>query len=196
MDYNDINLRLKRLYQSLEQRFETDVFGSTQTKHTKEGKTFSVTISFDAKYDEHETFNRINTIISNLANLKDHLRARLKAQGGDPKRIEDEINESPPLQLVLDLSNQEKHGYPLKTRRSKKDPKIINVSKGISAKPGVRATGIITDPITGASHSNNMVVVITAEVVDGQGKYICSLNDLVDRSLAAWEAVIAKYNLE
>ena len=196
MDYDDIDSRLKRLHLSVNQRFETNVFEHTQSKQTNDGKLFTVTISFDAKHDENETINRINTIISNLANLKDHLKTKLKQQGGDESDIENEINQSLPLQLVLDLHNQEKHGYPLtKIRRSQKDPKIINVSKGISSRPGMRATKFIRDRATGAGHTDNMAVVITGEVVDGQGNLLYGLNDLIDKALSAWEVIMAKFNL-
>ena len=196
MDYDDINSRLRRLYLSLGQRFEANIFEHEQSKETRDGNKVTVTISFDGKHDVDETRNRINTIISNLANLKDHLKTKLKQKGGDPQEIENEINQSLPLQLVLDLNNQEKHGYPLKEkRRSKKDPKIINVSKGISSIPGMNAPRFIRDPITGAGHTDNMAVVITGEVVDGQGNLLYSFNDLINRSSDAWETIVTKFNL-
>ena len=196
MDYDDINSRLKRLYLSLGQRFETNIFEHEQSKVARDGNKVTVTISFDGKHDVDETRNRINTIISNLANLKDHLKTKLKQKGGNPQEIENEINQSLPLQLVLDLNNQEKHGYPLKeTKRSKKDPKIINVSKGISSIPGMNATRFIRDSITGAGHTDNMAVVITGEVVDGQGNLLYSFNDLINRSSDAWETIVTKFHL-
>ena len=197
MDYNDINSRLGRLYLSINQKFEGDVLEHIQTKKVTDGKKVTISITFDAKHDENETINRINNIIGNLANLKDHLKTRLKQQGVDPQKIEDDINQNLPLQIILDLNNQEKHGYPItKIRRSGKDPKIINISKALSSRPGVRATAFIRDPITGAGVTNNMAIVITAEVVDSQGNRLYYLNDLIDKSLNSWELIITKYNLK
>lgn len=198
MDYNDINLRLKRLYLSIDQQYESDVLQHMQTKmERKEDGKFTITMDFNAKHDDDETINRINSMIAGLANLKDHLITKLKLQGGDPQDIENEINQNLPLQLILDLHNQEKHGYPLtKTRRSGKDPKIINISKAISPRPGVIATAFIRDPITGAGATNNMAIVITAEIVDSQGNSLYYLNDLINKSLNTWEIIITKYNLK
>lgn len=198
MDYNDINLRLRCLYLSIDRQYESDVLQHMQTKTERyEDGKFTITIDFNAKHDEHETINRINSIIAGLANLKDHLMTKLKLQGGNPQDIENEINQNLPLQLILDLHNQEKHGYPLtKIRRSGKDPKIINISKAISPKPGVIATAFIRDPVTGAGVTNNMAIVITAEIVDSQGNSLYYLKDLIDKSLNIWELIIAKYNLK
>ncbi len=197
MDYNDVNLRLKRLYLSIDQQYESDVLQHMQTKKekTKNGN-FTVTINFNAKHDENETINRINSIIASLANLKDHLMAKLKLQNGNPEDIENEINQDLPLQLILDLNNQEKHGYPLtKTRRSGKDPKIIDISKALSSRPSIKPITFIRDPITGAGATSNMAIVISAKVVDSQGNLLFYLNDLIDKSLKSWERIIINFNL-
>ncbi|MDD5012950.1 MAG: hypothetical protein PHI45_03070 [Candidatus Pacebacteria bacterium] len=197
MDYNDVNSRLERLYSSIDKQYESDVLEHMQTKiEKKEGDTFTMTIDFNAKLNENEDVNRINSIIAGLANLKDHLKTKLKLKGGNPQNIEDEINNDLPLQLILDLNNQEKHGYPLLNKRSGKDPKITDISKGLSPKPGVIATAFIKDPITGAGHTNNMAIVITARVVDGDGNLLYYLSDLIDKTLNSWEAIIDKYNLK
>lgn len=82
-----------------------------------------------------------------------------------------------------------------KTRRSGKDPRIINISKALSPRPGVKATAFIRDPITGAGATNNMAIVIIAEIVDNQGNLIYHLSDLINKSLKAWEEIITKYKL-
>jgi len=184
------------LYLSINSKFEGNVLEHIKTEYFTKGKKFSVSVNFKAKHNKNETINRINTIISNLANLKDHLKIRFKQKGGDPQKIEDEINQDLPLQLILDLYNQEKHGYPLKiTRRSGKDPRIVNISKAITTRPGVIATGFIRDPITGAGVTNNIAIVITADIVDNQGNLLCSLSDLISKSLNSWETIMTKYNL-
>ncbi len=196
--YKDINSRLERLYLSIDQKFENDVLKHIQTKKiNNEGKS-TLSITFDAKHDENETINRINNIISNLANLKDHLKTKLEQQGEDSQKIENEINRDLPLQIILDLYNQEKHGYPLTIhRRSKKDPRIINISKGLSPIPGERANAFLMIPIAGGTgFNNNMAVVITAQVVDNNGKLLYNFNDLIDKSLNSWELIMTKYNLK
>jgi len=198
MDYNDVRSRLKRLYLSIDLRYESDVLQHMQTKiEKKEAGKFTIEIDFNAKHDEDETINRINAIIAGLANLKDHLKTKLRQRGGNPQEIETEIDNELPLQLVIDLNNQEKHGYPLKkSNRSKKNPKIINIAKALSPRPGVPATAFIRDPITGAGYTDNMAIVITADVIDGKGNLLLSLNDLIDKSLDTWEKIVSKYGLK
>ena len=197
MDYNDINSRLKRLYTSIDQRYEDDVLQHMQTRtESKEDGKFTIIIDFNRKHDENETINRINGIVSSLANLKDHLKKKMEERSGNSQAIEDEIDKELPLQLILDLNNQEKHGYPLtKSRRSGRDPKIVNIAKAISLRQGVKATAFIRNPITGAGATDNMAIVITAEVVDGNGNNLYYLNDLIDKSLNAWEKIVTKYKL-
>jgi hypothetical protein len=197
MDYNDINSRLRRLYLSVDQQYESDVLQHVQTKTEKnENGRVTLVIDFKAKHDDNETINRINGIVGGLANLKDHLKTRLRLKGGDPQDIENEINKDLPLQLILDLNNQDKHGYPLtETRRSKKDPKIVKITKALSIRPGVMATEFIRDPITGAGVTNNMAIIISAEVIDGDGNLLFYLKDLIKKSLNSWEEIISKYNL-
>lgn len=197
MDYDNINSRLKRLYLSVDQQYEDDVLEHMQTRtEVGDDGMLSVIFDFRAKHDEDETVNRINGIISGLANLKDHFKKVMQERGGDPQVIEDEIDKELPLQVILDLNNQEKHGYPLtKYRRSKKDPKIVDIDKAITARPGVVPTAFIRNPITGAGATNNMTIVITAKIVDGSGNLLYYLNDLVDRSLNAWEGIMAKLKL-
>lgn len=197
MDYNDINLRLKRLYLSIDQQYEDNFLDHMQIRtENKEDGQFKLVLDFNANNNESETTNKINSIVSNLANLKDHLINKLELKGGNAQDIENEINLSLPLQLILDLNNQEKHGYPLsKIRRSMKDPKIIDIKKAASSKPGTRSSEFVIDPITGAGHTNNMVVVITARVVDGQNNFLYYLGDLIKKSLLSWEEIIIKFSL-
>jgi hypothetical protein len=198
MDYNDIDLRLRRLYSSLDQQYEDNVLQHMQTKVEKsEDGKFTITVDFNAKYDEVETLNKVIGIISGLANLKDHLKTRLRSKGGNTNDIETEIDQDLSLQLIIDLYNQEKHGYPLtKHKRSGKDPRIIDLSKAITSRPGVIATAFIRDPITGACVTDNMAIIISGKVVDMQGNTLYSLSGLINKCIDSWEKIIIKYNLK
>ena len=58
--------------------------------------------------------NKIFIIFYNLASLKDNIKNCLEKKGLDKNLIEIEINNSLHLQVLIDIVNQEKHGYPLK----------------------------------------------------------------------------------
>ncbi len=191
MDYNNVETRLKKIYASVGEQF---TYGHAALDMTyTEGKERSVSISFFNPDDEPKILNQINSVISNLANLKDCLKKKIEESGNDPQVIEDEINNSPHLQVILDLSNQEKHGYPLtKTRRSGKDPLITNVGRVLSSsnKPdNIRHEG------SDGSSMMNMMVMITADITDSHGDKLYRLDYLVETTLSAWEQIIIKYNL-
>lgn len=197
MDYSDINTRLDRIYASVDQKnkYGIDALTSVRTKYTKgPGSTFQFSIVFGEEGETPVNLNQIHTIISNIANLKDCLKSAMIKQDKDGELIEQDINNSTFLQLILDLSNQEKHGYPLtRVRRSKKDPQIKNISGAltVSNKPdGITYVG------SDGARVQNMMVTVVADITDSGGARICSLDELVDGAISAWEKAIDKHALK
>ena len=126
MDYNDVADRLKRTLKSIQARFDDDI-AVYSTVEKKDGR---VNVKFEIQGDKEEMINKVFIILYNLASLKDHLKNKLKKSSLNPSLIEDEINHSIHLQVLIDIINQEKHGYPLKqSNRSGKNPLIQNVKK-------------------------------------------------------------------
>jgi hypothetical protein len=153
-----------------------------------------IEFSFFDPNDEPKILNQINNIILNLANIKDCLKQKLTERGDDPQIIENEINNSIYLQVIIDLSNQEKHGYPLiKNRRSKKDPLIKNIGRSltVSNKPDN-----IRFEKNDGSAIQNMMISIDADIVDSANNLLCRIGDLVENALNAWNTIIQKYNIK
>jgi len=151
-----------------------------------------INISFFNPDEEPKVINQINSIISNLANIKDCLKQKLEKRGDSSQAIENEINNSLCLQIIVDLANQEKHGYPLKRRRSQKDPLIKNVSRALM--PSNKPDNIRYERSDGSAVMNVMTS-ITAEIVDSEGNLLCRLDDLVEKSINDWNQIIKKYNI-
>jgi hypothetical protein len=195
MDYNNTKSRLERVYSSINGILEEDMRNCIKVEHQENHTGKSIKISFDNNFEEAEAENKINVIIHNLANLKDHLKKKVK----DGQDIENEINGSLYLQIVLDLSNQEKHGYPLtRIRRSDKDPRITNIRQSLRAYPNSSNSKIsfFIDPHTGIrGTTNNCIIAINADVVDLRGDRIFDLDELIERAIVAWEVIIKKYNI-
>ncbi len=195
MDYNNVEIRLKKIYASIGEQFAYGqaALDTTHTELKAEKEERLVIISFFNPDDEPKILNQINNVISNLANLKDCLKKKIEESGNDSRVIEDEIDNSQHLQIILDLSNQEKHGYPLtKTRRSGKDPLITNIGRALS--PSNKPDNIRHERSDGSSMMNIMVK-ITADITDSQGDILYRLDDLVENALRAWEQIIIKHNL-
>jgi len=196
MDFNNFKSRLERIYSSIDQRIEEDHGESIKVEWGGNGDKDNVVvgttihISFDKGKKESTDLNKIILIVHNLANLKDHLKKIIS----NPKDIEQAINDSTYLPIVLDLSNQEKHGYPLtKFRRSFKDPKIVNVTHGMIVSAGLSTFSI--DLMTGESQTKNCPIAMHANIVDSNNIHLFTLDELVDGAITDWEEIIKKFNI-
>ena len=111
----------------------------------------------------------------------------------DSSLVEKEIDNSLYLQLIADLSNQDKHGYPLtKTRRSGKDPLIENISTCLimSSKEDGSDTASMSFKLDGTGvpiFEGNNKISVSADIVDASKNYICGFNIMVENATKQWE---------
>lgn len=191
MDFNDIKSRLERLYASINARFDENIGKHINiTNGTKDGRKF-VRLTFDK--DSEGSLNKILLIIHNLANLKDHLKKVLSSKGGNKEDIENEINDSLSLQLIIDLSNAEKHGYPTNRRRSQLDPQIRRIRHSMAAKG--KTAFSITFPSGEYKAEGDCKIVIDADIVNEKEELIMGLDQLINSGLLKWEELIKKYDI-
>lgn len=185
MDFNDLALRLERLYASIGQATDCDILKYVHVQRDSKWSN-SYVITFDNGKNEAEKANLLFPIIEHLAKLKDHLKNML---GTNSKKVEDEINNNENLQLIMGLSNAEKHGYPLThSNRSNKKPKLINVKNALVIPPqeqiGINLkTGELVE-------WNNCYITIDGDVVDEHDVFICHIPQLLSSSTRAWENFI------
>jgi len=198
MDFNDLNSRLKRLSLALDKRYELDIKPQVNISRKVSGDIHEIGFSFGAM-EETEMIERIFSVINNIAGLKDHLKNKLESIGKNPKLVESMINGSKALSLVLDLWNQDKHGYPLKkTNRSNLSPQIVNVDQGLvisnsSNKASVSFT--ITEDSASYASSENAAIAISGEVVDDSGKFIISVENMFRRAIIDLESFLEAQGL-
>jgi len=195
MDFNDIKTRLERVYSSINARFDNNIEKHVKKHliHIKEENKVLIGVSFNKISKEVDDLNKIIMIIHNLANLKDHLKSIISGRDETPEVIEQEINNSFDLQLIIDLSNQEKHGYPLtRTNRSGKNPQIRNVNNVLQ----LTGSSSVRISMNGKVESQgNVKVSIIADITDENGNKIVELDKLIGNAISKWEEVIKKYNL-
>lgn len=183
MDFNNIEQRISLLYKAIESHnsFIQPMIPITEEKE-KDGKRYlTITMGggITSKDEKLEAYNRIILIIHNIANIKDNLKKFLSDRNLDEKVVEITIDDSTHLSIIADLSNSEKHGYPLtKTRRSKLDPKIINIRKEWNIKSPLAKV------FYNAMDSN---VEFVADIVDFNDNFICDFNELIEKSIENWE---------
>lgn len=196
MDIDNIKNRMERVYLSISQCFDENIGKHINIKHKVDGKHWQTTVSFGEK-NKAEIYNQIFIIVSHIAKLKDHLKNLYASKGGDVKLIENEIESSEYLKLVIDLDNKEKHGE-LKKSRSGKYPYLDEIYRALSVRAGrqVQSGSFSIDPFTGQFETKgDIVITITAEVKANDGTRICSLDELINKSMGKWEEIISKYNV-
>lgn len=198
MEFNDVTARLARTLASMNGRFDQEV-----TKHLKRELIFDQRDRLQADHffveqDQADTENKILIILHNLASLKDHLKNFLRANRHDPQLVENEINQSLHLQVLIDLVNQEKHGYPLtRNNRSGKNPVIKNAMKAMSISTGSEPNSVagISGDFGGAIQvTGNSKITIMAWIHDHSGAMIFTLDDLVNTSFEKLNNLAMRYS--
>ncbi|WP_264559243.1 hypothetical protein [Flavobacterium sp. N2270] len=183
MDFNNLEQRLSILYKAINLHYsfykpvvpETEEYVENGKRHLK--VTFGGgSINTDEKL---EVYNRMILVIHHLANIKDNVKKYLADRNLDDKVVESRINSSMHLSIITDLSNSEKHGYPLtKTRRSKLDPKITNI----------REAWNINYPLSKVFYNPmNSNIEFTADIVDFNDNIISDFNELIEKAIENWE---------
>lgn len=148
-----------------------------------------------------ELSNLAHSVIHNLANLHDHLRRWARNNGHDPQRIEDAISNSASLQIIIDLSNNDKHGYPpWKGGRSGKAPKLVDVTRDLRLTTAPEAGSYVVVTLTPSglkqvSGTGSTSVIIIGQVVDSNGAVIGDLYQIELEALGAWEEVLNRLGI-
>lgn len=208
MDYNDFSDRLRRTLNSLNARFNDDieVFVEKEEKETinpDNSITRTISISYSFGKESYETImNKIFIILYNLSSLKDHLKNALKVKGVNQQEVEDEINNSLHMQVLIDIVNQEKHGSPLyKTNRSNKNPKIMDARQSLiitaTATPeNSKTQSAIFFTQTGIQQVGNgsQKMAITAKIVDGDNNLLFHLDELLETSYENFLKIANKHD--
>lgn len=194
MDYNDFASRLKRTLTSLNGRFDDDIAVYITQGQDENGSYFSMQAGND---DEETIINKIFIILYNLSSLKDNLKNCFKNKGLNPQIVEDEINNSLHLQVLIDIVNQEKHGYPLKrSNRSNKNPLIKHAMQSIvmttSSEPGSSAGMFFNE--NGLNIVGDSKMALTARIFDDKNNFLFMFDELADTCFEKFEQMAKQYN--
>ncbi|MCH7903983.1 MAG: hypothetical protein IH944_05375 [Armatimonadetes bacterium] len=193
MDFNSIEERLERLYSAIDERADVDLQKHVRVKlvGTPGKEPFEAKISFDGVEDRAGKSRVIISINENLANLKDNLKNRL---GARRELVEEFIDTNVALQLLIDLANANKHGYPLtRTERSGRSPRLENIGCSCVVPPGETfGINLKSGQVIG---SEKCRIEITADVVDKAGEPICKWSSLINDAIEGWETFMRQHNI-
>src|SRR5262245_23193863 len=111
MSNDDLLERIHRIHAAIDAVVEGDISQFPPEVISNE-KGFSIYQDFLGGLNASQISNVAHSLIHNVANLHDHFKRWLRKVGQDPKRVDDLLKVSAALQVVKDLSNNDKHGYP------------------------------------------------------------------------------------
>lgn len=213
MDFNDLHARLDRTLSSFDSRFEINLRDnlSAEVNEAETEKSVSLVIGDDT---QSEMTNKIFLILYNLAILKDHVANALRKKSLNGNLIETEINNSLHLQILVDLVNQDKHGYPLtKTNRSNKNPILTGINQVIefsndrpmplleSGEPDILKFLSQNEPSVSMNFggevgsSGNNKTVIRAEISDDKHNLLFSIDELIEECYSKFDSFIKRHSL-
>ena len=168
---------------------------------TKTEQFIALCQDFRGDLNDEELSNLAHSMIHNIANLCDHLRRWAAHNGQDKNKVDETVNQSFALQIIKDLSNNDKHGYPPRDGgRSGISPKLVGINRvfQLTTKPEVGAYMAMTlghDGTPKVSGSGSAKAVITGDVVDRSNNRIGDLHEIAIEAVEAWEQLLNDFNL-
>jgi len=181
---------MNRIYSSINLKYDDDVVKNTNITIYDNNKIKGYFINFGRDSDS-EKHSKIISILYNISTLKDHLKGALLSKHLDKDIVEDTIDSNLYLQLLIDLVNQDKHGYPLtKTNRSKKNPVLKNFSQNLQLGKYNEKASLTISKTGKIITQGNSRISITCDVFDENGNKLCSIDELIDNCLKVFEELI------
>lgn len=188
--------RIRRIYSAIEALEETDLNKLKATVIATD-KTKGVIQDFRGGLTHEQLSNTAHTLIHNIANLRDHLKKWAARNGKDKKKVDEAFAQSLELQIIKDLSNNDKHGYPPRHGGlSGKFPQLVNINRLMQlttqAKKG-STIGMTLGPggVPKSFGNGTAKVILTGDVVDNKNNRIGDLHQIATKAVEAWEQLLA-----
>ena len=198
---DDIRRRIMRIYAAVGEVATTDTSEFEQEVLQRANGTFRIGINFQGKLSADQMANQLFSAIHNIANLKDHLKSWARKRGFQAGAVEAAIDESPDLQLVMDLANSDKHGPARDGGRSKLGPSLSNIARGLKLgdEAGNKGTVTVSLSLRGPSHvatNGPAEFIVNADVVDSAGHRISDVRSILKEAIICWETLLKRWSGE
>jgi len=200
MTPEQLNLRVRQMHASLGDLSTADL-SSVVSRSGVQGERFYVSVDFSDGVPDTALMNMADSLLNNIARLKDHLGVWCKAQNvtydGDAV-----IDSTAATKLVHDLWNTEKHGQ-LNTRRfptrSGTKPQLVEVRRAMVLSTGAvagSATVMTFDrngrPVVMTTGGGKAELVIDGDIVDEQGAHIAGFVETCEAAVTRWERALTE----
>ncbi len=194
MNINSLKERMQILYASVERRLKK-LSPSAETSINVTKWELFTRVRFGSS-SPPQLRSDVNAIISDLASLRDIIKVNLRAKGLSPRIMEDAINASFHLQLIVDLNNEYKHGHPLRDGyRSGVEPIVGPLVEGLKVPPGETVDMVVEYASGRVEIDKDFEVVITGDITTRDGRRLCTLDELFDTALTEYEGIMKENGL-
>ena len=156
---------------------------------------------FSGGLSQAQLDNTAYGLVHNVASLRDHLKRWASHNARDKEKVEAALRASTPLQIIIDLSNNDKHGHPPRDGgKSGLSPRLTNVRRAMRLTTKSERgswVGLTLDArgqpvVHGPGEAK---AVLTGDIVDGAGTHIGELCDVASEAVGAWEQLLQAYRL-
>ncbi len=195
---NELTIRIRRLYAAIDGIEESDL-RAFKGKIVATEKHIEFYQDFRAGLTDEELSNRVHSLIYNIASLYDHLRKWADNNGYNKNKVEIAVNNSEALKIIIDLANNDRHGYPPRDGgRSRKSPKLVDLDRVLQLTTGSEpGSGVAVtfgrDGTPMIAGSGSAKVIITGDVIDKDGNRIGDLSEIAVTAVEAWEQLLQNF---
>ena len=192
--------RIHRIYYSIKHVEKTDP-KKLKADMIATDEIMTVIQAFRGGLTDEELSNLAHMLIHNIANLHNHLKKWALNDGKDEKKVDEAFAKSMELQIIMDLSNNDKHGYPPRDGgKSKKCPKLVNINRVMQLKTQAKKGSTIkmtlgAGGVPKLSGDGSAKAIITGDVVDNKNNRIGDLHKIAIKAVEAWEKLLVDFGM-
>jgi hypothetical protein len=201
MSADDLVLRVQRLYAAVGTSEETDI-SKFAPKVINDSHRIGFYQDWSGELSEAGVANIAHSLIHNIAGLRDNLKKWAARNGKDETQVDAAFNNSEALKIIMDLSNNDKHGYPPRNGGySGKSPKVDRVKRTLrmTTKPEKGSSIRLTftwDGIPKVSGDGTAKVIISGDILDGDDHKIGDLYETALEAIKVWEGVLSAFSVK
>jgi len=196
---NTIVQRINRIYAAIGDTEEDDP-NKLKATVVQTDKAKVIFQDFRGDLSHEDLSNYAHTVIHNIANLQDNLKQWASQNGRGKSKVEQIFKNSFDLQIIQDLSNNDKHGYPSRRSYSGKYPKLVDIKRVMQLQTQAKKGSTVgmtfgTDGATKFYGDGSAKAIITGDVVDNHNNRIGEFHGITMRALEAWEVLLDDFRL-
>jgi len=201
MQNDNLILRVKRLYAAIKATEETD-FSKLLPKVINDGHRKGFSQDWSGGLSEEEITNIAHSLIGNIAHFDAHLKKWADQNGQDKTKVDNVFNSSLALRIIKDLSNYEKHAYPLRDGgHSGKSPRVNEFRRIMQMTPKPEKGSFVALTFTPQGlpkvlGDGKAKVIVSGDILDKDGNNIGDFHKTALEAIEAWESVLSNYGVK